>query len=346
MDMGVIGTGRMGQLHVSLMLAHPLINRVWVFDPFIDKKWVKTVDVNVASSVGKLIEKSSDGVFIASPSEQHLTHVQEAAKAKRAVFCEKPIGFNADEIKACLSFCAKQNVILQLGFNRRFDPSIMALKHNIEKHVGMPQVIKITSRDPFLPARDYLEKSGGLFNDMMIHDFDMARFLSGSEVIEVFSHGSCLIDKSLENINDIDTALVQLRFKNGALGVIDNSRKAVYGYDQRVEVFSNKGTLKVGNPLKEAVEHVHTEGKTQSRLPTFFLDRYRHSYKAQLDAFIESVLNKKSPGVTGFDGLQALCLAEAAKKSLDEKKVVVIQSSKPMSDERTKNNIVRESEYV
>lgn len=332
MKVGVIGTGRMGQLYITNLLNHHAIEAVWVFDPLLDRQWASELGCHVAKTESDFFHATIDAVIICSPSKYHTYHIECAASAQKAMLCEKPIGLSVPEIEKAIMVCKKNNVLLQVGFNRRFDKGILSLKEKMPLCVGDPHVIKITSRDPQLPPESYREKSGHLFMDMSIHDFDMVRFIAESEVTELYAQGSCLIDKSMALNDDIDTALIQLRFVNGAIAVIDNSRQARYGYDQRVEVFSNKGILKTNNEYKDEVQCFNRKGLARSPLKSFFIERYNDSYERQLDSFITSVQHQKHAAVSGFDGLQAVKLALAAIKSLKEKKVIsMIDMHYPLS---------------
>jgi myo-inositol 2-dehydrogenase/D-chiro-inositol 1-dehydrogenase len=214
---------------------------------------------------------------------------------------------------------------LQLGFNRRFDPSFSYLQKRVQAgEIGVPHVVKITSRDPACPTKEYCATSGGIFMDMSIHDFDMARFLTRSEVIEVYATGSVLINPDFKQLNDVDTAIIQLRFANGALGVIDNSRQAVYGYDQRIEVFGSEGMLLAANQVEHAVTQYSKAATATANPQYFFLERYQQAYIAELTSFYDAWANNKPSPVAGEDGLSALRIAKAAKQSLETQLPVVL----------------------
>ena len=326
MDIGLIGTGRIGQVHtfnIHNYLKGYIITHA--FDPFANEQWLTENDIIAVNTVEELLDQDIDCVLICSPSPEHTTQIIAAANRKKHIFCEKPIGLDIEEIKSAIKTVEQENVILQVGFNRRFDPTFAQLQSKIKEKVGIPHIVRITSRDPEAPPEAYIAKSGGIFLDMSIHDFDMARFLASSEVVEVFATGSCLVNSAFAKYNDIDTAMIQLKFANGALGVIDNSRQAVYGYDQRVEVFSNNACLKAKNQTEDNVQHYGRDYLSSSTLKNFFLERYKEAYINQFKTFFNSINNKGPSVVSGFDGLQAVKIAIAAKKSFETKSPVKLQ---------------------
>ncbi|MFZ9036036.1 MAG: inositol 2-dehydrogenase [Francisellaceae bacterium] len=315
--MGLIGGGRIGRLH-AYNLKRYFADRVLithVYDPFIDDDWAAENELVVCDSVDALLNEAISAVLICSPSNEHVSQIIAAAENNKSIFCEKPIGLEIKEIQQAIDVTAKAGVLLQVGFNRRFDPSFAALKNRMDAEVGQPQLIKITSRDPHCPPERYIAHSGGIFLDMSIHDFDMARFLAQSEVKTVYATGSCLINPSFKQHDDIDTAVIQLKFKNGALAVIDNSRQAVYGYDQRIEVFSNKAALKADNKRAHHVEFYGSDEVKEAVFENFFLERYKEAYINQFSAFFAAIENQLPSAVSGFDGLAAVEIAKAARKS-------------------------------
>jgi myo-inositol 2-dehydrogenase/D-chiro-inositol 1-dehydrogenase len=251
----------------------------------------------------------------------------EAALAGKHVFCEKPIALDMDRIDEALAAVAKGGVKLQVGFNRRFDPSFRKVRELIVAgRIGVPQLLRISSRDPEPPPLDYVKCSGGLFLDMMIHDFDMARFLIGEEVTELMATGHCLIDPAIGKCGDVDTAVVVLKFRNGALGTIDNSRRAVYGYDQRVEVFGSAGCATAGNKIPTEVT-LHNADSTLSDKPLyFFLERYEEAYLAEMREFINCIQENGVPAVGGFDGKVSVAMGYAALESLKSGNFVQVKS--------------------
>lgn len=319
---GIIGVGRIGKLHAENMLRHPDVQLIGVSDVHVSEAlldWSKPLQLSIVTdSYLELIENERvDAVFICSPTNTHIDIIRAAAARGKHIFCEKPVSFNYQETKGVLELVQQADIVFQVGFNRRFDHNFSKVRELMnEDQIGEPHVIKITSRDPAPPPASYIEASGGMFMDMSIHDFDMARFLSGSEVNTVFAEGAVLVDSEIGRLGDIDTAIITLRFANGALGVIDNSRKAAYGYDQRVEVLGSKGSISVENELPTTVK-VSTEFAIVTDHPQyFFLDRYVGSYKTELEHFIASIVKGTAPLVSVNDGFQAERIAYAAKQSL------------------------------
>jgi myo-inositol 2-dehydrogenase/D-chiro-inositol 1-dehydrogenase len=241
----------------------------------------------------------------------------ECARAGKHIFCEKPIALDPDIIRNALAEVEKSGVKLQVGFNRRFDPNFAAVQEQIASGaLGEPHIIRITSRDPAPPPAEYVASSGGLFMDMTIHDFDMARFLCGSEVTEVHAYGAVLVDPEIGKAGDIDTAVISLKFANGALGIIENSRKAVYGYDQRVEVFGAKGTAMADNNTPTSMVVLNESGTIRDKPLYFFLERYEKAFIAEMQAFVDAVRENESTAVSGTDGLAPVLIALAAQQSL------------------------------
>ena len=323
MNIGLIGAGRIGQTHVANI--HGFLDGYRIthaYDPYVDQKWLVDNNIKKVDSLEELLQTDVECVLVCSPSPQHVPQIIAAAKAKKHIFCEKPIGLDLDEIEEAINIAQQQGVVLQVGFNRRFDPTFAKVKKDVEDKVGTPHIVRVTSRDPECPPESYVEKSGGIFLDMTIHDFDMVRFLAGSEVTEIFATGSCLINEGFAKYGDIDTAIVQLRFANGAIGFIDNSRQAVYGYDQRVEVFSNKACIKAENQSKNNIKTYSKDAISDLPLKNFFLDRYEDAFIDQFKAFFDSIENGAPVAVSGFDGLQAVKIAKAAQKSYETKSPV------------------------
>jgi myo-inositol 2-dehydrogenase/D-chiro-inositol 1-dehydrogenase len=266
-----------------------------------------------------------DAVLIGSPSPQHAPQMIECAQAGKHIFCEKPIALDPEVIRNALAEVEKTGVKLQVGFNRRFDPSFAAVQQQVASGaLGAPHVIRITSRDPLPPSAEYAASSGGLFLDMTIHDFDMARFLSGSEVTEVYARGAVLVDPEIGKAGDIDTALISLKFANGALGIIENSRKAVYGYDQRIEVFGSKGTALADNNTPTSMVVMNESGTVRDKPLYFFLQRYQTAFVAEMQAFVNAVRNDTPTPVSGNDGLAPVLIALAANESLQGNRPVAV----------------------
>ena len=331
MKIGLIGAGRIGRLHGELLTYHiPTAKIKTVADLYIDnvEQWANQLNIlSVTADYRDILNDSEiDAVLICSSTDTHAQLIVEAAQAGKHIFCEKPIDFNIKKIRKALNAVAAAGVKLQIGFNRRFDHNFKKVREIIENgKIGNVHVVKITSRDPAPPPLEYLKVSGGIFLDMTIHDFDMARYLSLSEVEEVYAQGTVLIDPDIGKAGDIDTAVITLKFKNGAMGVIDNSRQAVYGYDQRVEVFGSKGYVEVQNDVPDSAKLITAEGVISEKPLYFFLERYQMSYVQELKAFIDAILNDTEPPVTGNDGLQPVLIGLAALKSLKENKPVKVE---------------------
>jgi len=321
-NVGVIGVGRIGRLHArNLKYQIPGIKVLAVADIF-EKSVMETasqLEIPIAEKDYRVLleNKDIDAVVICSSTDTHAQIISEAAQAGKHIFCEKPIALELDKIDQAITAVKKAGVKLQVGFNRRFDPSFKKAKDLVTRGtIGTPHLVRITSRDPEPPPISYVKVSGGIFLDMMIHDFDMARYLLGQEVVELMAVGSCLIDPAIGEAGDIDTAIVTLKYESGAWGTIDNSRKAVYGYDQRVEIFGSEGCVMVGNPTPtEVIVNSAEDTKTDKPL-YFFTERYQEAYLAEMKEFIKCIQEDTKPPVGGFDGKISVQLGYAAKESL------------------------------
>ncbi len=331
MKLGLIGAGRIGKLHGEIVTYNiPGVDIKTVADIYADqaKEWADHLRItNLTSDYRDILRDSEiEAVLICSSTDTHAQIIIEAAEAGKHIFCEKPIDFDIERIRQALRAAEAASVKLQIGFNRRFDHNFRKVRQIVENgDLGEVHIVKITSRDPAPPPIEYVKVSGGIFLDMAIHDFDMARYLSASEVDTVFAQGAVLIDSEIGKLGDVDTAITTLTFKNGALGVIDNSRQAVYGYDQRVEVFGSKGYVEVKNDFPNSAVLSTADGVTSEKPHYFFLERYKTSYIEELKAFTEAVTRDEQPPVTGNDGLQPVLIGVAALKSLTEKKPVKIE---------------------
>ncbi|MHA1871587.1 MAG: inositol 2-dehydrogenase, partial [Promethearchaeota archaeon] len=283
-NIGVIGAGRIGKLHITNIIKNiPELKIKYVADIMIEdaKKWLSTLNIDRLTADYREILEDNDieAVLICSPTDTHAKIIQEAAKAGKHIFCEKPIAIDLQIIKETLEIVKEAGVKLMIGFNRRFDHNFKRVRDEVSSgRIGEPHIIKITSRDPAPPPLEYIKVSGGLFNDMTIHDWDMARFLGGEEtgdIVEVFAMGDVLVDEKIATEGkDIDTCAVVLKYENGAMGLIDNSRQAVYGYDQRVEVFGSKGLALADNDLPNSVKIYDDQNIHTDKIPYFFLERY------------------------------------------------------------------------
>jgi myo-inositol 2-dehydrogenase / D-chiro-inositol 1-dehydrogenase len=323
------GAGRIGAIHAANIAASGRARLAYVVDP--NAKAAKALANRYGARVGTVEQvfrdKRVDAVFIASSTDTHADLAVAAAKAKKAIFCEKPIDLSLRRVDWCVAAVAKAKVPMFVGFNRRFDPSFRSLKDRLDKgEIGPIEQVVITSRDPGLAPLAYLKVSGGQFRDMTIHDFDMARWLLGEEPVEVSAFGSCLIDKQVGKIGDFDSVMVLLRTRSGRLCHINNSRRSVYGYDQRIEVLGAKGRLSAGNRMPTTVERADAESVSVDKPLFFFLERYAEAYRAELNAFLDAFESGKPMPVGPADGRQALVLAEAALESARSGRRVKVKS--------------------
>ena len=323
-NVGVIGTGRIGRLHAeNLMYRIPEARLVAVSDIFVEaaEKVAAALGVPAAHQDYRRIldDKSVDVVLICSSTDTHAQIIEDAAEAGKQIFCEKPIALDLAKIDHALTVVKGAEVKLQIGFNRRFDPNFRRVREAVAGgQIGLPHLLRITSRDPAPPPIAYVQVSGGIFLDMTIHDFDMARYLIGSEVETIYAAGGVMVDPAIGQAGDIDTTLITLHFANGVLGAIDNSRKAVYGYDQRVEVFGSEGCVSADNNYPNSAM-ISDARRVHRDLPlNFFMERYTESYIAEMKAFIECIVNDTPPPVTGLDGRIPVVMGYAAKKSYAE----------------------------
>jgi myo-inositol 2-dehydrogenase/D-chiro-inositol 1-dehydrogenase len=325
--MAVIGTGRMGSVHCrNLIRSIPEADLAAVCDIRLEVAQALAVELGIQRAVRDyhelLEDEEIEAVLIAATTTAHDYIIKDAAIAGKHIFCEKPLALELDKIDSALEVVNRAGVKLQVGFNRRFDKNFQHA-HDIvaSGELGRPCILRITSRDPGLPPMEYLRASGGIFLDMTIHDFDMARY-QGGEIEEVHVIGDALIDPNLKEIGDIDTCLVSLKFTNGMLGSIDNSRQAVYGYDQRIELLCLDGCVMVGNETENVVVKASQTGFYAARLPDFFMQRYAPCYIAEVRSFIECVREDLPTPVNGIDGRQAVVLGHAAWKSFKENRSV------------------------
>ena len=325
---GVIGAGRIGKIH-----AESIAGRV----EGAELAGVADIDLQAARETAArhhlptavaeyqvlLDDPDIDAVAICSATDTHARIIQEAAEAGKHIFCEKPIDHSLSKIDQALASVQAAGVLFQVGFNRRFDPNFRKVRQMVaEGKIGEPHILRITSRDPAPPPLSYVQVSGGIFLDMTIHDFDMARYIMGSEVTEIFAAGGVLVDPAIGEVGDLDTAVITLWFENGALGTIDNSRQAVYGYDQRLEIFGSKGMVAAGNNKPDT--HVYADDKgVHSALPLyFFLERYTESYVNEMREFVASIRSGAPSAVAGIDGRIPVVMGLAAKKSSLENRPV------------------------
>ena len=327
-DIAVIGAGRIGRIHAGNANANPRIRLKYVVDPVADAAASLALETGatVAALDEVLADPSVKGIVVASSTDTHLDFSLRAVVAGKAVFCEKPIDLDLAKARAAASSFGPVNARLFLGFNRRFDPNFRQLHDRIASgEMGQLETLHIIRHDPAPPPIDYVKVSGGMFKDMTIHDFDMARWLLGEDPVEVYSAATAVIDPAIGAAGDVDTAKILLRTASGRICVISNSRRSGYGYDQRIEAFCAKGLLRAGNVLSSTVESWGESGAKTDPLQNFFLDRYAGAYRAEMDHFSDILSSAVRPMIGYGDGLAALAIAEAAMESHLESRTVAIQ---------------------
>jgi myo-inositol 2-dehydrogenase/D-chiro-inositol 1-dehydrogenase len=316
---GVIGAGRIGKVHSATIAANPKAKLVYIADAV--AKAAEDLSAKHGAKVASVDDimksKEIDAVLIGSPTGFHAEQIQAASNAGKAIMCEKPVSLDVATIHETLKVVEKNKSTLMIGFNRRFDPSFAEAERRIRKgEVGTVEMVTVISRDPGPPPAEYVKGSGGIFRDMMIHDFDLSRFLMGEEFVVVNALGAVLVDKAIGEAGDVDTAAVQMQTKSGKIAVITNSRRATYGYDQRLEVHGSKGMIHAKNVHNTTVEVLNETGYHADPIQNFFLERYGAAYANELNTFISAVESGKGdPRPSGFDGLQAQILADAATES-------------------------------
>ena len=327
----LVGAGRIGKLH-----AHNVANRLPGFaleaivEPYPDDEigpWAGEQNVQIFETLDKAIGTvNAEAVLIAAPTDQHEPTAVTAAEAGLHVFCEKPVAPDIPAARRVIDAATKAGVVLQIGFNRRFDHNFAALRGTVvEGRLGKVEMIRVTSRDPGPPAIDYIRRSGGLFMDMTIHDFDMARFLSGDEIVEVHARGTSVVDQEIGKAGDIDTALISFATRSGAIGLIENSRRAAYGYDQRAEILGSAGAAAIENDTPSTLVISDAEGVHTEKPLYFFLERYDRSFVSELECFGESIRGGSDAAVSGTDGLEAMRIAQACRLSLAEGRPVALE---------------------
>lgn len=327
LNVGIIGAGRIGQVHAKSITYHiPQAKIVAISDIYYEgaEKVAESLGIpNAYEDYHEILNNPEiDAVLICSSTDMHADIAVEAAEAGKHIFCEKPVDLTVAKIKKVIAAVEKAGVKLQIGFNRRYDHNFAEIKRLAnDGKLGKLQTIKITSRDPEPPSIDYVKVSGGIFLDMTVHDFDMARFIGG-EVEEVYANAAVTVDEAIGEAGDVDTALIALKFKNGAIGVIDNCRKACYGYDQRLEVFGTGGQASAANDTPTNVSYINENGNMTDKPLYFFLERYMQSFTDEMTEFINAVQNDELTKTTVNDGLEALRLGLAAKLSVKEHRPV------------------------
>ena len=335
-NVGIIGAGRIGQLHANNILNSELLCLKAISDITLDHLSGTNIEENVKMITNHPEEiftnNDIDAVFICSSTDTHVDFIKKAALAGKHIFCEKPVSFDLNDTKSALKVVEESGVLFQAGFNRRFDKNFRNVYETIQAgKIGEPHIIKVSSRDPGPPPEDYIKRSGGMFMDMTIHDFDMMRFLSNNNVVDISVKAGNLVDPVFKKFDDVDTAIITLTFENGTIGVIDNSREAVYGYDQRIEVFGNKGVVSADNVRQTNVQLSTKNGTYLENPKHFFLDRYKDAYVDEINQFAQSILNGTALPCTGDDGYQAELLAYAARLSWKENRTVIVKELELMN---------------
>ncbi|WP_462385131.1 inositol 2-dehydrogenase [Intestinibacillus massiliensis] len=331
MKVAVIGAGRIGRVHIENICAGVREMEIkTVADPFFTpegEEFVKSFGIPVITKdvEAAFADPEIEAVLICSSTDTHTDFILKAAAAGKHIFCEKPVDHDVARVRMALKAVKEAGVKMQIGFVRRFDHNHRAVYDAVRAgKIGTPHMIRISSRDPEPPSIEYVKRSGGIFYDMMIHDFDMIRFLADCEVTEVYAKGAVLVDPAIGAEGDVDTALVTLTFENGAIGVIDNSRQAVYGYDQRLEVFGSKGAVQDENDIPSTVVISNADCTHYGTAYKVMWDRYTQAFINEMRAFADAVVNDKVPPVTDLDGLYPVLMAAAANKSLKEGRPVKI----------------------
>jgi myo-inositol 2-dehydrogenase/D-chiro-inositol 1-dehydrogenase len=315
----LLGAGRIGQVHARAVSSVPTAKLVAVADPV--NKNAKLVqdqyDCDIRTIDQILLSDDVDGVVICTPTDTHADLIERFAKVGKAIFCEKPVDLDISRVQACLAVVEEESATLMVGFNRRFDPDFQALKSSIDAgQIGEVEMVTIISRDPEAPPYEYITRSGGIFRDMMIHDFDVARWMLGEEVVSVQAAASVLTDPNIGKYGDFDSANTILKTASGKHCSITNSRRASFGYDQRIEVHGSTGCVAVDNHHQSRINVANAQGYTKPPLLDFFMSRYVAAYSAEIEHFVECLASGSQPHTDGYDGLMSLALAEAALESV------------------------------
>lgn len=323
----ILGAGRIGQVHARAVSLTQNARLIAISDPMAEtaEKLSASYGCDIRSIDEIAASDDVDAVLICTPTNTHADLIEQFAKAGKAVFCEKPVDLSLNRVRKCLETVKAANAILMVGFQRRFDPDFMALKQTIDDgRIGDVEMITLTSRDPGPPPYDYIKVSGGIFRDMTIHDFDVARWLLGEEVETVQASASVLIDEKIGALGDYDSINVILTTLSGKQCTITNSRRATYGYDQRIEVLGSQGSVSAENYREANIEIADSAGYVRPPLLNFFMSRYVNAYANEIAAFVDAVTNQEPTPTTGRDGMMALALADAALKSVAEKRVIQV----------------------
>ena len=314
----ILGMGRIGKVHADTIQANSNAELAAIYDPINNE--INSLQQRYSCQQMSLEAIANNdqikGILICTPTDTHVDLIKRFLYTKKAVFCEKPLDLNLRKVKKLVQLVSESKSQVMLGFNRRFDPHFAKLKaHLTKKEIGVIEQITITSRDPNPPTIEYIKQSGGIFKDMAIHDLDMAVFLADEKIHSITALGSNFVSKKIEQASDYDTATILMRTISGKQISIINSRRATYGYDQRVEVHGSKGSLKVNNPTLSEIELAKEAGTTKDRLHHFFMTRYIDAYKNQIDYFVDCIKKRSMPKPDSYDGYYALYLAENALKS-------------------------------
>jgi myo-inositol 2-dehydrogenase/D-chiro-inositol 1-dehydrogenase len=335
-NVGVIGAGRIGRVHAENLAYHipdARLAAITDVDLKTAERCAAEYDIaTVAKDYRTILDSPDiDAVLICSGTDTHSRIIEDAAEAGKHIFCEKPIDYNLSRIDKALQKVDRAGVKLQIGFQRRYDPNFIKVRTLLrEGTLGKLYILRITSRDPEPPPISYIKVSGGLFLDMMIHDFDMARYLVGSEVEEIYTAAGAMVDPEIGKAGDVDTAVVTLKFRNGIIGTIDCCRKSGYGYDQRVELFGSGGMVRVENELQNRTSLTTGAGVREEPPLFFFVERYREAFVLEIKEFSRCILEDEIPAVTGIDGRIPVVMGQAAKKSLEENRPVKLTELSPL----------------
>lgn len=326
-NFALLGAGRIGSMHASLIASSAQAKLRYVYDTYqpAAKELANKYDAEAVESVEQILnDESIDALLIATTTDTHVELIIKGAQAGKAILCEKPIDLSTERVRECWEQIKNCQVPIQIGFNRRFDPTHAGLQQQLSSgDVGQLQQLIITSRDPDIAPTEYLRHSGGIFRDMVIHDFDMFRFITGEEASEIYAIGSTLIAPDLAEIGDVDSVMITIKTKSGKLCHINGSRRCVYGYDQRIEAFGSDGLLQSNNPRPNSVsKSTATNTDSLSVLNPFFIERYEYAYRAQLNSFITSLIDKTPTTPSFTDGMKAQIMADAAQESLTSGKPV------------------------
>ena len=319
LNVALLGAGRIGQVHAKAISSHPNSRLIAVSDVNTEAadKLAATYRADAWSTEAILADPTIDAVLIATSTNTHSDLIEEATRAGKAALCEKPVDLSLSRAQACQKVVSATGRPVMIGFNRRFDPNFATLKAAIDRgEIGRSELLSITSFDPAPPPVSYIKVSGGLFRDMMIHDFDMACWIMGSTPDKVTAVGSSIVNPEIGEAGDVDTAVVTLHYADGRIAVIKNSRRAVYGYDQRIELLGSEGLLSAGNVLENTMSKATAAGVLSAKPEFFFLERYMRAYSAEWEAFVDAVTTGAALPVTLDDGVNALAIAEAATRSV------------------------------